>query len=300
MNGTERNPVYVDITNVAHWFYSVNSQEVYDIATDFPCLAVPWPFSQWEWRQPRFMNVEGQRKDTRISSLEFLARAISLPCNNDDALTNQPLQLLRRIRPGLKLDERGDSYQKHRRHLLSEIAEREISSFVSYGITISKPREVFLGVITLYLDYYGLPVGWPQIFGGDGLMQMPTEVAKESATLAYPIMYATSLLHCKNIELRDKKYSRQVLRQAARKGQELIKYKELVIEPFKKQVRAETAGTNESEIHRALHICRGHFATYSEERPLFGKHTGTFWKPMHVRGSKEYGEVRKSYRVDVE
>jgi len=52
-----------------------------------------------------------------------------------------------------------------------------------------------------------------------------------------------------------------------------------------------------NEIHRALHICRGHFATYGDDNPLFGKHVGTFWRPMHVRGDKAAGEVRKSYKV---
>lgn len=44
-----------------------------------------------------------------------------------------------------------------------------------------------------------------------------------------------------------------------------------------------------------FHICRGSFAEYSEERPLFGKYTGRFWRPAHVKGSKEVGEVVKEY-----
>ena len=50
-------------------------------------------------------------------------------------------------------------------------------------------------------------------------------------------------------------------------------------------------------LRKALHICRGHFATYTENNPLFGKLKGTFWKPAHVRGSIEDGIVDKDYRV---
>jgi len=48
---------------------------------------------------------------------------------------------------------------------------------------------------------------------------------------------------------------------------------------------------------RAYHLVRGHFATYSEERRLFGKHVGTFFIPAHVRGSAEAGAVVKDYAL---
>jgi hypothetical protein len=48
---------------------------------------------------------------------------------------------------------------------------------------------------------------------------------------------------------------------------------------------------------RALHVCRGHFARYTEERPLFGRVAGTFWRPMHLRGSASEGLVLKDDTV---
>lgn len=47
-----------------------------------------------------------------------------------------------------------------------------------------------------------------------------------------------------------------------------------------------------------FHLCRGHFAEYTAEKPLFGKHVGRFWIPPHVKGKKERGEVIKDYRVE--
>ena len=48
---------------------------------------------------------------------------------------------------------------------------------------------------------------------------------------------------------------------------------------------------------KALHIFRGHFKTYSEDRPLFGKVAGTFWWEGSVRGSLAKGKVDKEYQV---
>jgi hypothetical protein len=46
-----------------------------------------------------------------------------------------------------------------------------------------------------------------------------------------------------------------------------------------------------------MHLVRGHFATYTDTAPLFGKRTGTYWRPAHVRGNAEQGLSDKDYRV---
>jgi hypothetical protein len=46
-----------------------------------------------------------------------------------------------------------------------------------------------------------------------------------------------------------------------------------------------------------LHTVRGHFATYTPEAPLFGKLTGTFWRPWHLSGNPERGVVESDYRI---
>ena len=49
-----------------------------------------------------------------------------------------------------------------------------------------------------------------------------------------------------------------------------------------------------------LHVVRGHFRKYTEERPLFGRYSGTFWVPAHAKGSKEHGEIAHEYEVNPE
>jgi len=46
-----------------------------------------------------------------------------------------------------------------------------------------------------------------------------------------------------------------------------------------------------------LHTVMGHFATYTEEKPLFGKYSGTFYIPGHLRGKKAEGEIEKLYNT---
>lgn len=47
----------------------------------------------------------------------------------------------------------------------------------------------------------------------------------------------------------------------------------------------------------ALHVVRGHFKTFTPERPLLGRAVGTFFWPTHVRGSAEAGERHHVYEV---
>ena len=75
-----------------------------------------------------------------------------------------------------------------------------------------------------------------------------------------------------------------------------MRFKTLDIRPMRKVLEDEGQAATVG-LQRALHICRGHFATYSPDKPLFGKHAGTFWVPAHVRGNAERGVVAKDYRV---
>jgi len=56
------------------------------------------------------------------------------------------------------------------------------------------------------------------------------------------------------------------------------------------------AGGGGKELNRH-HLCRGHLRTYTEEAPLFGRLTGTFYIPPHARGSRERGTLHKDYEL---
>jgi hypothetical protein len=101
--------------------------------------------------------------------------------------------------------------------------------------------------------------------------------------------------HCKNVGHKDDVRDRGE-RFHRRQKVPRFSYRTLVIDPMREVLRRE-GGLGAGGLGRALHICRGHFATYTAERPLFGHTVGQVWRPPHVRGRAEHGEVVKGYEV---
>lgn len=111
-----------------------------------------------------------------------------------------------------------------------------------------------------------------------------------------PALLTVSFMHCKNVVQRVERPPDWAQKAAQKKHKPpLVSYRVLEIEPMKRVLRTE-GGIEHNGLPKALHICRGHFATY-DDKPLFGKVRGTFWRPSHVRGSLEHGAVVKDYAV---
>ena len=123
------------------------------------------------------------------------------------------------------------------------------------------------------------------------------EVALQSNCIIFPALLALSFMFCRNVRKKETEPPSKLSRAyAKRHGQPLTRYYVLEIDPMKEVLRRE--GDSEATgLKRALHICRGHFATYSAERPLFGRRAGRFWKPMHVRGAVTEGVIAKDYEI---
>lgn len=120
---------------------------------------------------------------------------------------------------------------------------------------------------------------------------------EQFVAMAWPADVAMTFAHCKNVSMQEHRTPPKVAKKRAKAGKPIgTTYKTLVIDPMKETLRTE-GNIEKNGLKKALHICRGHFATYTEDKPLFGKVTGTFWKPMHVRGNKKRGEVKKDYAI---
>jgi hypothetical protein len=130
------------------------------------------------------------------------------------------------------------------------------------------------------------------------------QTAADMAMLSGPIMtilnLAISFMHCKNVIVEAQEIPPKLQKKHMKKhGKPKEVYKILRIDPTHTTVRGKQP-THSSEISKSLHICRGHFRTYTEEKKLFGRLIGSFWIPAHLRGSAEIGEVKKDYSVDTE
>jgi hypothetical protein len=131
------------------------------------------------------------------------------------------------------------------------------------------------------------------------------EWARRASRAAHAVwtiaLWSCAFLHCRNVALDahrpDDKLQRARIR---RKKIPFVAYKTLrVVAPGESRTHD---GAGESLPYQGvmpIHLVRGHFAHYSEERPLFGRYSGTFWIPAHVRGNREVGTVLKDYRVEV-
>lgn len=122
------------------------------------------------------------------------------------------------------------------------------------------------------------------------------ERAEVTVVMSWVAFAAMTFAHCKGVTLTDHRAPEKVQHARSRRGKPpLVTYKTLDIGQVDRVLREGAPG--ERHLGKALHICRGHFAHYTEEKPLFGRHVGTVFVPMHVRGSLEHGSVEKTYRV---
>lgn len=111
-----------------------------------------------------------------------------------------------------------------------------------------------------------------------------------------PMIMGLLFSHCRNVKVREVSPSRHERRLAQRTRTPVWTHYVLEINPMKELLKQE--GYSETRgIKYALHICRGHFANYTEGKGLFGKYHGQYWIPQHVRGSAEQGIVEKDYEV---
>jgi hypothetical protein len=123
------------------------------------------------------------------------------------------------------------------------------------------------------------------------------EFADSLASLLGSALLTISLLHCKNVDVRLVDPPERLSRKHERNhGRPLTRYHVLDIQPMRSVLdrdgEAQTKG-----LRHALHICRGHFKTYTEDSPLFGKHTGTYWWAAQARGAADEGVIEKDYRI---
>ncbi len=120
--------------------------------------------------------------------------------------------------------------------------------------------------------------------------------------VARPLLQAFAFAHCRNVaqvEQPARYETRQERRAAERRGDKPpVRFYTLRIDPDATRAKRQDQSTPTSNSRSLpLHIVRGHFSHYTEDKPLFGKHAGTFWVPAHVRGSADVGLVGKDYAV---
>lgn len=124
------------------------------------------------------------------------------------------------------------------------------------------------------------------------------ELGKDDQRDIYVLNSALVLLNCKNVESEDILPPDKVNKKRRKNGkQELFTYK--ILQLKLPSVRNSTPDIEKTTVEEAkrIHLCRGHFKIFTDENPLFGKHTGVYWWQPHLRGDKKVGLVEKDYLI---
>lgn len=267
--------VCIDISNVAAWFYE-ESPEEFDSYEDLPNLAPPWPHNWFEFALPNQLNLKGLVSQNHmkkfLKKVGVLREAEYLPEHGVFALRHLifaetlygfvPLGCI-----VFECDNNGKFINKGDKSVLY----LPLQATLSFIKKLSDSGIYNAGVNYVEL-YYRL---------ADSLLKV--------------FYFANSLIHCKNVKLTESNIVKK-LQTKKRKKKAFFHFNTIIIDAMQATLRSE-GNSHKTGLKKALHICRGHFATYTAEAPLFGKITGTFWKPMHVRGHKQEGVVIKRYQI---
>ena len=115
----------------------------------------------------------------------------------------------------------------------------------------------------------------------------------ENLSIAY---LALGWMNCRNVELVDVLPSAAQRRKRQRKGNLLgMEYKKIILDGRSR--RSLTSNQEAEKRHQRLHVVRGHFKTYTAEKPLMGKLVGQYWWHQQTRGDADLGVIHHEYEV---
>lgn len=306
------NPVFVrdavpmEVTPAARWFLAESPQEYWDYRQDFPCIVPPAPITWIEFQLPPFIQAEKER------------------IRNDHARTSAAMIMNLEIRQEeririLKEDGIVDTFNQHLKKKNAQPFERSAARFKAiegylaenievrwmcfwqlFVEPIGRDRLIPYVAYGFYLDQNGKALG---DLGLGSLERSVAQSIKGSLSNAFsdvlPFFFALSLSHCRNVEIVDEVVPPAVAKKRKEKGIPDVRFKQLLIKP----VGGKKTVSKSEEKHPTmlpLHFVRAHFREYTKEKPLFGKWVGRYFFHMHARGSRENGEIVKSYQVATE
>lgn len=285
--------VPVDLTETAKWFFEEDGTDYRDYREDFPCVVSPWPAAWFEFPAPQWSNDNG--KMVRLLTIPdlrygFLIHAYELKEEERVEALRQDMLLAAQERQGRLItppDVRARREEMIAYYLANGITPRWIQRIV---FCIGDDR-VFEEVLApeFYLDGEGRVMNGLTVLTGD------SPDSGNDVGMIQPVLFALSLLHCKNVTTEDQPPTpAKVAKKRRERGIYDVRFKTLVVKPMRQRLRAEGRGEGTQQ---ALHFVRAHFKEFTAEAPLFGKHVGRYFWGMHAAGSSEQGTVVKDYRV---
>lgn len=297
MEGFMAHTVVISVDNIAkYWCEIMGGQTIRQ--DDFPNIAPLAPLTWYEYKIPKAMMQE-EMHDTSIgflasqlgiTSMGFLMSAVDIPQEK-----NQKHELVH-----ANIHEVGMRCGDDVKWLL------DIEWFIELHDGVRGP----IGGWSLVIN----PDGSPAVdlnLGEPGLGCAPydvshmTEEEVDSLNSHFmkfvgPVLMAISFAHCVNVEkIMVEPPSKVVKKSMKRYDVAPTTFYTLYIKHIQEMLRRAGSERGVDGMKQALHFCRGHFKQYTEEAPLFGKHTGLWHWGGQYRGNRNAGKVEKDYKIGV-
>lgn len=297
--------VPMEITPAARWFLGESPQEFWRYREDFPCVLTPAPVTWIEFEMPPIIRSEKLSVQRPARHMAALIMTLEIPEDNRDNFLRRDglVEVYDHFRRQSKIRDGIEISAEERQRSIQEAIDQELTArWVCVWQLMAEPlnasRLVPFVSYAFYLDQNGQMLSNLGI--GYAMVRDPHQIPKESLAHVFadvlPFLFALSLTHCRNVELAERELPPPVIKKRKEKGIPVFKFRHVVIKPIngKQVIGGGSSGKNN---FTPLSFIRGHFKTFSEERPLFGRHVGRYWWHQAARGKSEYGTITKDYAV---
>lgn len=284
----------VDISNVAEYWSESNKDFTAD---DMPFSVPPFKLGFYQLRVPA--RLFPQKKEDNAGAWQYLGKPVGLwvgviDITDEEAHKNGEVSYIEHHLQDFakKAEKASENDRRATQGALEAIADsRWIAVATALSAQDNKEVEILTGMI-FGISYQG-------VASGKTIVNLFNDA---DLSISYAMFFSQvlrlswSFMNCKNVARVEHEAPTKVNQRRIKEGKEPFKkYYTLNIEPIARVLDKE-GDAKHNGVQKAMHICRGHFATY-DEKPLFGKIKGTFWIPQHVKGNKTIGTIKKDYNV---
>lgn len=304
--------VPMEISPAARWLLGESPQEFFDYRRDFPCVLAPAPVTWIEFEMPQIIRSTERAIQRPARSVAALIMTLEIPEDNRDNFLRSDgiIELFAHFRHQSRIRDGIEVSADKRQQSIQEVFDAGLTAkWVCVWQLLAEPlnHAVLVPFVSyaFYLDQNG------QILSDLGVAYTMTRDAEliEKKVLNHvfadtlPFLFALSLTHCRNVEVIEQELPPPIIKKRKEKGIPVYKFKMIVIKPVGGKRIVNTKKGEPAIQHNGmmpLHFVRAHFKVYTEERPLFGKHSGTYFWHQFAKGSDKYGEITKGYSVEPE
>lgn len=278
---------FIKCQNVANYILQENEKEFFDLKTDFPNIAPPWNSYLVNWKFPKWTYSKEVGKIELPAEIDFEFLTLIIDASESTTNINKLSAIETSIEPFKE-----ECKAKWMLNLMTFVKINENINLLGIGLLfIDKNGQAILSKDKEGKDVTPFIMSQSQKEGQEDILS----IYIQSRLVA---MMATCFCHCKNVDKKINYIPKPMVQKRSKDGKFPIN-KFYTLEIYPQAVKPKEGSKELGLWTNRFHICRGHFKHYTQESPLFGKYTGTIWVPMHTKGDKLKGEIKKDYKINI-